>query len=454
MSRLNKIAFFLICCIGIVTTLAYGTVHQPVIALFYLTVTSLAILFAADSLLTGTLKIGANRLQIPLLLLGVYALIQIIPLGSLNSASNVTATSRTISIEPYATQVVAIHIFTLCTFALLVTSILDSAGRLRRMVNVLTVFGFGYAFFAILQSVLSPDKIYGIYKPFAGVPFGSFVNRHDFAAIMEMTIALPLGLLFTGALRGDKRLVYVVAIAIMGASLLLSGSRGGLVALFAEIILLVLLTSKAKGTKSLLLKVTLSLALVIAAVAGAIFVGGDTSLTRFSEVAGSDDITSSRTQIWSVTIKVITHNLPFGAGLGAFPQAYTQFDPAGGYERVEQAHNDYLQVLADAGIIGGVLGGLFLFWFVREGVRNSAGSNQFRRGAAVGAFAGCFAILIHSLFDFVLHITAVSVMFLTLLGMLIASGREYEDDVDDFDVPKRRRRRSQNVTPIQGKLES
>ncbi|HQZ97503.1 MAG TPA: O-antigen ligase family protein [Pyrinomonadaceae bacterium] len=452
MSRLNKIAYFLICAVGILTTLAYGTVHQPVIALFYLVTAALALILIADAVFSGVMKVSRTRLQIPLILLGVYALIQVVPFGSLTAPAAVSGTSRTLSIEPFATRVVALHIFALSTFFLVALSVLDSAARVRRFVSVLTIFGFGYAFFAILQSVLSPDKIFGIYQPAAGVPFGSFVNRHDFAAIIEMTIALPLGLIFAGSLRSDKRLLYIVAIALMGAALLLSGSRGGLVALIAEIILLIILTSKAQGTKNLVLKAALSLALIFAAVAGAVFVGGDTSLTRFSETAASDDVTSSRSQIWSVTLKVIASNLPFGAGLGAFPQAYTAYDPSGGYERVEQSHNDYLQIVADAGLVGAVIGGLFLFWFFREGIRNAAVSNQFRRGTAVGAFAGCFAILVHSLFDFVLHITAVSVMFLTLMSILVASGRDYDDDVDEYDTPKSKRRRSASVTPIQQKL--
>ena len=452
MSRLSKIAFCLICALGIATTLAYGTVHQPVISLFYVAITALALIFATDSAMSGTLKLSVSRLQIPLLLLGIYAFIQTISFGTITDTAGLADVPRTLSIEPFATKVVSLHIFALSCFFLTALSVVDSAARLRRIVAVLTVFGFAYAFFAIIQSVLSPDKIYGIYKPAAGVPFGSFVNRHDFAAIIEMTIALPLGLLFTGALRADKRLLYGVAIALMGAAMLLSGSRGGLVALVAEIILLVILTSRAKGKKNLVLKAALSIVLVLAAVGGAVFVGGDTSLTRFSETASSDDVTSSRAQIWGVTLNVIANNLPFGAGLGAFPQAYTQFDPAGGYERVEQSHNDYLQVLADAGIVGAVIGLLFLFWFFREGIKNAVVTNMFRRGAAVGAFAGCFAILVHSLFDFVLHITAVSVMFLTLMSILVASGREYEDDTDEYDAPKSKRRRSGNVTPIQNKL--
>jgi len=319
MSVLNKLTFFLICATGIFTTLAYGTVHQPVIAVFYFVVATMAILWSADSIISGAARVSRHPLQIPLLLLGVFALIQVIPFGTL-ADNAVSGVPRTISLEPFSTQVVALHIFALCAFFAFALGVLDSAARLRKVVAVLTIFGFIYAFYAILQSVLSPDKIYGIYRPQTATPFGSFVNRHDFAAIIEMTVCIPLGLIFAGALRSDKRLLYSVAIALMGTSLLLSGSRGGLVALIAEIILLVILTSRAKGRKNLILKAALSALLIFAAVGGAIFVGGDTSLTRFAETASSEDVSSSRTKIWAVTLKGIGDNLRFGSVFGALVQ--------------------------------------------------------------------------------------------------------------------------------------
>ncbi len=84
MSRLNKIAFFLICSTGILTTLAYGTVHQPVIALFYLVITILGVVVATESFFSGVLRFSRSRLQIPLALLGLYALIQVIPFGTIS----------------------------------------------------------------------------------------------------------------------------------------------------------------------------------------------------------------------------------------------------------------------------------------------------------------------------------------------------------------------------------
>lgn len=443
---LSNLAFLLICAICAVTTLAYGTVHQPLIAFFYLLVCLGSLAFAGGSLFSGDLKASRDLLQIPLVLLLAYACVQIVPFGSY-SDETLSNIPKTISIEPFATKLTAFHLTALSLFFFVALSVMDSASRLRKLTVFITVFGFLYAFYAILQSVLSPEKIFGIYKPSAGMPFGSFVNKHDFAAIIEMTVAIPLGLLFCGSLRSDKRLLYGVAAVLMAAALLLSGSRGGLVALLAQVIFLVFITSRARGPKNIVLKAGLAIALLIAAAGGAVFVGGDTSLTRVAETTASEDVSSNRFQIWSVTVQIIKDSFPFGAGLGAFPQAYTRFDSSGGYERVEQAHNDYLQLVADAGLPGIAIGGLFLFLFFKSGIRNSKVSNNFRRGAAVGAFAGCFSILVHSIFDFVLHITAVSVMFLTMLTILVASGREYDDDADEYQARRPRRKRG-TVMPI------
>lgn len=427
-SIVNSIGFYLVCSTVIFTTLAYGTVHQPVISLFYLAVVVLIALWAAEGVITGRATISRSKIQIPLLLLGVYGLIQVIPFGSTAGVESQLSFPRTISADPFSTRSTALHIFALSAFFAAALVLVDSEKRLRRAVTIVTGFGFIYAFFAILQSVLSPGRIYGIYEPLAATPFGSFVNRHNFAAIIEMTISFPLALVVTGAVERDKRLLYWVAIALMATALLLSGSRGGLVALVGGIIFLGFLTVRKKGRGSPLAFAGFGAAILVLAIAGSIFVGGDTSLTRFTDAAVSGDVSSSRTHIWAVTIKMIGANLPFGAGLGAYGQAYAQHDTTGGSLFVEQAHNDYLQVLADAGIIGLVLGALFLYWLFREGLRNIRVADPFRSGVAVGAFTACFAVLIHSLFDFVLHITAVSVMFIMSMTLLVASGRRFEGE--------------------------
>ena len=433
----NKISFVLVCTTLLLSAVAYGTVHQPIIALFYIVTASLILLWAYETFRTGEVHYNASYLQLPLYAAVVYGVIQIIPFGSIAEVAGVAGVPRTISLYPFATQLATVHFFALAVFFSVTLCMLDSARRIRNLVVVIMVFGFAYAFFAILQSVLSPDKIYGIYEARSGSPFGSFVNRHNFAAYMEMTLALPLGLMFAGAVPRDKRLLYATAIALMGVALLLSGSRGGLVSFLAQIFLLVILTVGLRSRSSMLLRVGLAAALIAAIVGGSFFVGGESSLTRIAETAESGDVTTDRAHIWRVTVDVIANNLPLGAGLGAFGIAYTVYDSYSGLERVEQAHNDYLQVIADAGIVGAIIGAIFLFLLIREGIRTPKISNTYRRGVAIGAFSGIFAILVHSIFDFVLHTTAITLLFLALVSLLVASRYRYDDDVTDEHADRR-----------------
>lgn len=442
----NKIAFALLMVLIVLTTLAYGTVHQPAVAIFYLLLAVAALCWALSGLLGGGLAVSRTMLQIPMAGAVLYALVQLIPFGYVADIAGVSGVGRTISIEPFWTQLFAVHMFALLMFFVLLLSLLDSAKRVRKVVTLLTVFGFALGFFGILQAVLSPTKIYGLYE--ALKPFGPFVNRHNFAAMMEMTIAIPVGLLFAGAIPRDKRLIYLTAVGLMGVALVLSGSRGGLVSLISALLLIAFLAARARESGSVLLRFGLVAALVVAIIGGAVLTGGESSLTRFSETAQSADVTTNRGEIWKVSMRIIGTHMPLGAGFGAFAAAYTPFDPANGSERVEQAHNDYLQIAADAGVIGIILGVFFIWQLFRSGIANVGTENIFRRGVAIGALGGCFAILVHSLFDFVLHTTAISVCFLTLVALVVASGRHFRDDEHLYE---RRRKRAPNVTSIDEK---
>jgi O-antigen ligase len=447
----NKLSFFLLIFVLIFTTIFYGAVHQPIIALFYILTSAIVTLWAYDAVFSGSLRVNKSLLQIPLYLLFILGIIQIIPFGSVETAA-LGGIPRTLSIEPNWTKLTAFHILALSFIFSAFLIFVDSAKRLKKIVLIVTVFGFIYSFFAILQMVLSPTKIYGIYEAAFAAPFGSFVNRHNYAAFMEMTIALPLGLIFCGAIPKDKRLLYFTAIGIMGISLILSGSRGGLVALVAEVIFIAMLTTNMAKRGNLVMRLGLTGLLFVVIIAGSIYIGGggETSLTRFAESATSKDITTYRTHIWAVSVEAIKENPIVGSGLGSFGAAYAKHDTANGMERVEQAHNDYLQVLTDAGIVGLIIGIFFLFQLFKTGRKSIKTQNLYRRGVAVGAVAGIFAVLVHSIFDFVLHTTAISIMFLILVTLVVKSGDSYPDDSEERHERHQRRQKSSTatVTPI------
>jgi len=349
----NRLSFILLIGALVFTTLAYGGVHQPIISIYYILITLAGISSAFASYSIGRFTLNSESIQIPILGATLYAFFQLIPFGFIAAIAGVEGFSRTISLDPFATWTTALQLSALTIFFAVLLMCLNTMSRINKLFIFLTVFGFAYAFFAILQSIQSPTRIFGIYDVPFGSPFGSFVNRNNFAAYIEMVMALPLGLVFVGAVVKDKRLLYITAIVLMGVSLLLSDSRGGLVALFCEILVLLYLTRSSTTRNGMILRTGLIVLLVGAIIGGSIFVGGDTALTRIADTAASEDFSTDRSHIWAVTVKVIGANLPFGAGFGAFGVAYPPFDTLSGMLRVEQAHNDYLQVVSDGGLVGG-----------------------------------------------------------------------------------------------------
>src|SRR6185436_3900509 len=273
-----------------------------------------------------------------------------------------------------------------------------------------------------------------------------------FAGYMELTVALPLGLLFSGALETHKKPLYAFAALLMAVSLILTNSRGGMISLAAEVLFVIVVAGPGVAERSrtgqrlrgILLRVGAALAFAIVLFFGAIAVGGPGVFNRLLGTVNAADPTTGRAHFWNVTLDVIKHHPLIGAGLGSFGVIYTRYDSRNGMYRLEQAHNDYLQILADAGIVGGLLGLSFLIILFSRGFARRNTDDKFRRGVATGALAGCFAVLVHSAFDFTLHTTSNALLFLVLAAMATLDRR-----VDESGGQGRRRRRRTSKTIIE-----
>lgn len=427
---------FLTLCLAIaLTTLAYGTVHYWSLAIFQASAAFIVVLWTVDAWGTGVLRISRNQLQWPLVGLFVIGVIQLFPLGSAPDAALPVAPAKSLSLDPYSTRFVLVQLLALMIYFAAALVFTDSPRRLRALVRTIIIFGFFLAIFGLVQSFTSPTKIYWFRELPQSIAFGPFINRHHFAGYMELTLALPLGLLFSGAVERDKRVLYIFAAALMGVALVMTASRGGIISLVAELFFLAAVTGvrrkreadgateKSDRTRAAAVRAGLAFAFIIALFAGVVAFGGEDSLSRFVGTVNADDPTTGRTHFWGVTLDVIRDHPWVGAGLGAYSLAYPRYDSHNGLFRVEQAHNDYLQVLSDAGVAGALLGLFFIVTLFRVGSERRETKDLFRRGVATGALAGCFAVLVHSFFDFTLHTTSNALLFLILAALATLNGR-------------------------------
>src|SRR5437773_8111722 len=242
-SLASRLAFLTICVMIVLTTLAYGTVHYWALAIFTFTAAAIVCFWCVDGMVLRTLQISLNGLQLPLLGLIALGLFQLLPLGSApNDAGLSLPLSHSLSLDPYSTRLVLIQLAGLLIFFVATLVFTDSPRRLRALARTIMIFGFLLAMFGLTQSFTTDGtRVYWFRQLNQSTAFGPFINRHHFAGYMELALALPLGLLFSGSIETHKRPLYAFAAVLMGVALIMTNSRGGLISLGAEILFLVVI---------------------------------------------------------------------------------------------------------------------------------------------------------------------------------------------------------------------
>jgi O-antigen ligase len=443
----SRFIILLLCLAVITTTLAFGTVHAWALGVFQLSAGAVFALWMLDAWRTGALRVSRNVLQLPLLGLLAVGLVQLLPLG--DGAGLPAGAEPLLTFDPHATRYALVQLASLLVYFAAALAFVDSPRRLRVVVRTVIIFGFLLALYGLMQHFVNPATIFFVREPKQAAPFGPYINRHHFAGYMELTLALPLGLVLAGAVARERVILYAFASAIMGIALVMTNSRGGMLSMTAEVFFLTLVAGSVRRKKraeeeeetrgsrarALAVRLGLGFALVLAIFIGVLYFGGEDAVSRLFGTVNAEDPTTGRAHFWQGTWQMIKDRPLLGAGLGAFGTVYPRYDTSSGLYRLEQAHNDYLQILSDAGIVGGLLGLVFVVALFRMAVARMQSHDKFRRGVALGALAGCAGVLVHSFFDFTLHTTANALLFLLLAALATLNGRVEEPE------PTRRRRR-------------
>jgi O-antigen ligase len=173
--------------------------------------------------------------------------------------------------------------------------------------------------------------------------------------------------------------------------------------------------------------------------AGFVFLPPERLIQRFARFVSTDGLTSDgRTGLWAETIPLIRAYPVFGCGLGGYETAFSKFKVSGVLVTDDFVHNDYIQLLAELGLVGFVIGVALAFSVVRIAVHGALkSSDPEARYMAVACVGALSTIALHSLADFNLYIPANAMLLAWIAGMAVsAKFREVNEDVrEQLEVP-------------------
>lgn len=449
---LDRTIYGVLLALIVLCAIPYGTVEPWWEACFEVVVFTLMALWVVESGLSGSWRIRGFSLAIPLLALVAFAFVQTLPLGLVEVAD--VQIRQTLSADPYETYRFALKLLALICAGLLTLRYVCNLRRLSLLIVTIIGVGIASALFGLLRQTTQHEAM-GFGLPFLrlGEGYAQFINRNHFAFLMEMTLGLAMGLVIGGGVRRDRVFIYLAAIAPLWTALVLSNSRGGIFGLLGQVLFLALLvgsTRKVKAEepdkglarsvvwvgKSRLARAALALCLILVLAVSMIWMGGDNLVNRLEslpvEVAvdnknatTTENLSSGpetntgerRAEVWSATWSLAKAHLITGMGFGAYKAAIPAHHRASGEMTPQEAHNDYLELLASGGVIGCLLVAWFAIALIKTMRNRLQKAEPVHRAACYGAMTGLFGAAVHSLVDFGLHITINALVFTALAAI-------------------------------------
>jgi O-antigen ligase len=281
---------------------------------------------------------------------------------------------------------------------------------------------------AFIEAILGLVQRYWAGNPLAQ---GTYVNRNHFAGLLEM--ALPFAVMGAVALWNqhdpdeDRGVVetlkacglLIVATALLAAiihSLSRMGFLAALVALFVAGMMWFSMSSSSRRSR------LLAGGVGVLVVLGFLLLPTDPLLHRFAGLASTEGITANtRVEIWRETWQLVETYPWLGVGLGGYESSFIAYKTVAPLNLVDFAHNDYLQYLAELGVIGfALLGFLAVRTLVQAFRTGSMAEDIDERCFGTAATASLAAIALHSFVDFNLYVPAHMMMVAWIAGAVDA----------------------------------
>ncbi|MGH9432954.1 MAG: O-antigen ligase family protein [Terriglobia bacterium] len=344
----------------------------------------------------------------------------------------------TLSIYPQATVIMLLKVLAyICAFVLAVY-LFDSRKRKSALVRILIYLGLFEAAYGAVQYLTGWQKIFTYTKTaYRESGTGTFINHNHLAGFLELTFPFIFGSIFymfqtwqderrrgraarpsgIQSSAGAATLLYVFLLVFMAMAFIFTRSRSGVLVFIFTLIFLVLLAQLKSRKKTWTIGLAIFLCLVFAY---GLWVGLNPMLARFEVFRGGEQYfkAEGRLTMYQDTLRLIRDYPWLGTGLGTFQYSFRHYQTGLLAFLVDHAHNDYLEVTSETGLIGAAL--LFLpiiILLIRMIVSFLTDTRRYRPSILLGCIGGTLGILLHSFTDFNLQIPANALTLAVILGI-------------------------------------
>jgi O-antigen ligase len=320
-----------------------------------------------------------------------------------------------LTVNPFLSRTELLRLAAYLIVFFLTSQVFRERADLVKLTWFLIFLGFSVGLLGIVQNFTSEQSIYWVrhLPQYGGSPFGPYVNRNHFAGFVELVLPVGLALLFFRGLRRDLLPMAGLLTIVPVAALFLTGSRGGIVSFAFEVGVLILL-SRVRGAPEAATTIPIAI-LALAALSLIAWLGAGRAIEKFSKTTIGEVKLSRRVSMFRGAAHIFFDHPIKGVGLGTIVSVFPSYDT--GYDGlvVDHVHNDYIEALAETGILGGICGLVFLGLLFREARKSfTAEQGHFSRALHAGAIAALCGLLLHSTVDFNLHIPSNAILFLLM----------------------------------------
>jgi O-antigen ligase len=334
-------------------------------------------------------------------------------------------------------EVIQVLVFGALFFALI--NNLHGQDEIVVISGALIAVGTASACYAVAQFAQHSTRVWNELSPYIGRASGTYISPNDLAGLLAMLLPLALAYLLVGKMHIVTRVLLGYAVLAMAAGLVLTFSRGGWGAAGIGVVLL-LVTLLGHRNHRWKAAAILALLLIVGGFVAPHYLSRTVTYMKRAAMtdetdrpASVDGSWASRLSIWKSATQMWLDHPWTGVGPAHFDYRFREYRSPYLQQRPDRVHNDYLNLLADWGIIGGAIVvagmGMFVFWLKKTWPHVRRGETDFGRAQSnrfaffLGGMGGLTALAAHSVIDFNLHVPANALVGVTLLALVTSNVR-------------------------------